>query len=100
MEFAVYLMLLALVVMYGFLETKIKQTHRTMARIEGKVDHILGHLGIDMPVDGFDASPDGPYSEVIALAQAGKKIPAIKLYRELTGAGLKDAKDAVERMVP
>lgn len=30
-----------------------------------------------------------------ALAQ-GRKIEAIKLYREATGAGLKDAKDAVE----
>ena len=29
---------------------------------------------------------------------AGKKISAIKAYREATGAGLKDAKDAVEAM--
>ena len=27
------------------------------------------------------------------------KIPAIKLYREATGAGLRDAKEAVERIV-
>lgn len=33
---------------------------------------------------------------VIEAAQRGDKIEAIKLYREQTGAGLKEAKDAVE----
>jgi ribosomal protein L7/L12 len=32
------------------------------------------------------------------LALEGKKIEAIKLYREMTGLGLKEAKDAVEGM--
>ena len=39
---------------------------------------------------GFEAVQD-------CLLQ-GRKIEAIKLYRQLTGVGLKDAKDAVERM--
>jgi ribosomal protein L7/L12 len=30
------------------------------------------------------------------LVDEGKKIEAIKLYREMTGVGLKEAKDAVE----
>lgn len=34
--------------------------------------------------------------ELTGLLQDGKKIEAIKLFREQTGAGLKDAKDAVE----
>ncbi|HEY0455112.1 MAG TPA: ribosomal protein L7/L12 [Verrucomicrobiae bacterium] len=38
------------------------------------------------------------YTRVQNVALAGKKIEAIKLYRELTGAGLKEAKDAVESM--
>jgi ribosomal protein L7/L12 len=33
---------------------------------------------------------------VLALMQEGNKIGAIKLYREHTGVGLKDAKDAIE----
>jgi ribosomal protein L7/L12 len=37
-------------------------------------------------------------NRVIALAREGKKIEAIKLYRDLTGAGLKEAKDAVEAL--
>ncbi len=38
----------------------------------------------------------GPSAQVLALIQAGRKIEAIKQYRIETGAGLKDAKDAVE----
>jgi ribosomal protein L7/L12 len=34
--------------------------------------------------------------ELIALLDQGQKIEAIKLYRECTGLGLKEAKDAVE----
>jgi ribosomal protein L7/L12 len=45
-------------------------------------------------VDG-DADP-----EIRRLVREGQLIPAIKRYRELTGAGLKDAKDAIERMLP
>ncbi|HEX3778685.1 MAG TPA: ribosomal protein L7/L12 [Pseudonocardiaceae bacterium] len=36
--------------------------------------------------------------EVVAHLHQGRKIQAIKVYRELTGVGLKEAKDAVERM--
>lgn len=35
-------------------------------------------------------------AEVIAAVQRGEKIEAIKILRERTGIGLKDAKDAVE----
>jgi ribosomal protein L7/L12 len=37
-------------------------------------------------------------AEIFALLSRGQKIPAIKLYRQRTGAGLKEAKDAVEAM--
>ena len=37
-----------------------------------------------------------PSEEVRALYRQGKKIQAIKLYREETGVGLKEAKDMVE----
>ena len=45
-------------------------------------------------IGGGDVSP-----EVRDLARRGRKIEAIKLHREQTGVGLKDAKDAVERAV-
>ena len=34
--------------------------------------------------------------QIIALLREGQKIAAIKLYREKTGLGLREAKDAVE----
>jgi Ribosomal protein L7/L12 C-terminal domain len=37
-------------------------------------------------------------AEVVALARSNKKIQAIKLYRELTGLGLKEAKAVVDRL--
>lgn len=36
--------------------------------------------------------------EVDALLRDGKKIAAIKVYREATGAGLKEAKEAVDKL--
>ncbi len=59
-------------------------------RLERKVDLILKHLGID-PNQGVD-------EKVMELMKAGRKIEAIKLYREQTGAGLKEAKDYVESL--
>jgi hypothetical protein len=49
---------------------------------------------------GFVADPNPPITDdVTVLARTpGSKIAAIKLYRQQTGAGLKEAKDAVERM--
>jgi ribosomal protein L7/L12 len=42
------------------------------------------------------APPD--LAEVTRLARGGQLIQAIKLHRELTGLGLKESKDAVERL--
>jgi large subunit ribosomal protein L7/L12 len=53
--------------------------------------------------DEADAGPSEAESNtldgrVLALVRAGRKIEAIKLYRDMTGAGLKEAKDAVESL--
>ncbi len=63
-------------------------------RIEAKLDLILSELKLDY-VD--PASPGGLSEEVKVLADdPSQKIAAIKLLREQTGLGLKEAKDAVE----
>ena len=65
-----------------------------VARVERKIDALLRHLNI-VYVD--PASPEGLSAEVQTLANdPTKKIEAIKLHREQTGLGLKEAKDAVE----
>jgi ribosomal protein L7/L12 len=44
------------------------------------------------------ASTNGMPDAVVALARAGNMIAAIKEYREITGVGLAEAKQAVEAM--
>ncbi|MGW5608433.1 ribosomal protein L7/L12 [Streptomyces sp. NPDC003753] len=85
--FMVFALLLA-----GFagVEARIKRTDRRMARVERKLDLVLDHLGLHR------TDPD--LERVAALLRDGKNIQAIKVYREITGADLKEAKEAVERM--
>jgi hypothetical protein len=49
------------------------------------------------------AQPLGPGSplppDLVELARSGKAIKAIQLYRELTGAGLKEAKHVVDQAI-
>ena len=74
-----------------------KQLERRLARVEGQLDLLLRHLDVPQPgpVQGPDLAVD---QDVVLLARSGRKIEAIKRYRELTGVGLKEAKDAVERI--
>lgn len=75
---------------YAGLTARLGRTDRKIARVERKLDLILGHLGIQ--------EDPGPLPEVTALLRDGKKIQAIKAYRQATGADLVEAKAAVERM--
>lgn len=45
---------------------------------------------------GTPAGPAGVDPEVVRLLRAGQKIEAIKVYRDATRCGLREAKDAVE----
>jgi ribosomal protein L7/L12 len=72
-------------------DRKLTRVDRRLARMEQKLDAIAGHLGVAV------AEPE--LGEVTALVREGKKIQAIKVYRERTGADLKEARDAVERLV-
>ena len=66
-----------------------------------------GGWASEEPAGGFVFASDARASDNVIehprmaeALQSGNKIEAIKLYRELTGAGLKEAKDAVERIAP
>ena len=48
--------------------------------------------------DPAPAQAGGIEGQVLTLLRAGRKIQAIKRYRELTGAGLREAKDRVESL--
>jgi large subunit ribosomal protein L7/L12 len=48
------------------------------------------------PAAAAEAEPEQDAFDVVLEADGGKKIQVIKVVRELTGLGLKEAKDAVE----
>ncbi|MFJ8634881.1 ribosomal protein L7/L12 [Streptomyces sp. NPDC093568] len=84
-----FLALVALVVVFT-IDSRVSRTARRVARVERKLDLIIDHLGLRVD--------DPRMAEVVALLRDDKKIQAIKVYREITGADLKEAKDAVEAM--
>jgi ribosomal protein L7/L12 len=90
MEIAVLFLAVFVLVLVSALDRKVTGVERRAARIERKTDLIMAHLGVEEP------QPD--LREVVGLLRAGKKIEAVKVYRRLTGAGLREAKEAVERI--
>jgi ribosomal protein L7/L12 len=79
--------------------------YRRLALLEQQVRVLSERLGVPCPTFGSDAgaTPAGQFeggvpSEVVALARAGNAIAAIKLFRELTGAGLREAKEVVDSL--
>ncbi|MBI3165330.1 MAG: ribosomal protein L7/L12 [Anaerolineales bacterium] len=74
-------------------EQDIVTLRARVAELERKLDFLYRKLGIEF----FD-EPGMVNTQVMALLKKGNKIEAIKLYRDLTNAGLAEAKQAVERM--
>jgi ribosomal protein L7/L12 len=58
-------------------------------RVEEKIDLLLRHAGIEAPIDPLTV-------QVKELLQANQRINAIKLVRQSTGAGLREAKEWVD----
>ncbi|MEV5342244.1 hypothetical protein AB0K93_27750 [Streptomyces sp. NPDC052676] len=71
-------------------EARLSRLDKRLKRIEHKLDLLAGHLDVRADDPGLD--------EVAALVRDGRTIEAIKKYRDVTGAGLREAKEAVERM--
>jgi large subunit ribosomal protein L7/L12 len=74
--------------------TEYARLRERLRVLEAQVAHLYGHLGVDaadVPPPTTELDP-----EVVQLINSGKKIHAIKLHRERTGLGLKEAHDAVE----
>ena len=71
-----------------------------LSRLENRVSFLFQELGLEekyQAEQSQDASQLG-MAEIVALLRMNRKIEAIKLYRQMTGTGLKEAKDAVDSM--
>ncbi|MFC5803993.1 ribosomal protein L7/L12 [Streptomyces formicae] len=90
MYIAALILVVGLALLSGSVDRKLSRVDRRIARLERKIDRVLDHLGIQ--------ETDPRLERVAALVRDGRKIEAIKVYREITDAGLKEAKDAVERI--
>ena len=85
--FWITLAVLGLLMCVAIIQGRIKDQ---LGRLERKVDFLLGHAGLDI------SKLAG--AEIAELMRAGKKIEAIKAYRQLTGASLAEAKAHVESL--
>src|SRR5580700_7228862 len=69
---------------------EVQRSVAALSRIEGKLDLLLKQSNLE-----YDPYANVP-REVTEAVQSGQKIKAIKLYRQASGVGLKEAKDFVE----
>ena len=70
-----------------------------IAVLEQQVRLLSRQVGLPCPKFASDpADVGGVPWEIVELARTGKKIQAIQRLRELTGLGLREAKDVVETL--
>ncbi|WP_433058434.1 ribosomal protein L7/L12 [Dactylosporangium sp. CS-033363] len=71
-----------------------------LARLERQVAFLYRHFGLDPNLaESFPGRPAGMPPEFAEALRQNNLIAAIKIYRQVTGAGLKEAKDAVEALI-
>ena len=76
-------------------ETEIQQLRSRINEMEDRLKFLYQRLGIDYATD-----PNGNpvmSTQIQAALRSGNKIEAIKIYRELTGVGLAEAKDVIDK---
>ena len=79
------------------LSERLSQLAQDIGLLERKTDFILKALNLTY-IDDPGASIPPELAEVYALVRQGKKIQAIQEYRKQTGAGLGQAKSAVDKL--
>lgn len=82
------------------LQTQVDHLRQEVRRLEDLVSTLASRAGVgaaELARLRQEAQP-GITPEIRLLVSQGQVIPAIKAYREATGAGLKEAKDAIEAL--
>ena len=75
-------------------EQDLARLRARVIHLEGQVEFLYKHLGLTFVPE----TNPGDDPRVIEQIKKGNMIEAIKIYRELTNAGLAEAKDAVEKL--
>lgn len=74
-------------------EEQVYRLRQQVARLERQVGFLMQTLQLE-----YIDRPDPVDSEILDLLSRGKKMEAIKLYREQTGAALKVAKEFIDSL--
>jgi hypothetical protein len=75
-------------------ETEFLALKSRVGELEDRLQFLYRRLNIDYLHPGSDPALAPQVQDAL---RRGNKIEAIKLYRELTGVGLAEAKDAIDR---
>ncbi|MBZ4015689.1 hypothetical protein [Streptomyces purpurogeneiscleroticus] len=87
----VALVILVFVLAISLPDGRHRRLERRLRELDRKLDLLLDHHGIADERPGM--------AEVDELLRRDRKVEAIKRYRQLTGAGLAEAKQAVEARI-
>ncbi|MEU8968446.1 ribosomal protein L7/L12 [Streptomyces monashensis] len=87
------LLVLGLFAGIASIQSRLSGMDKRLVRIERRLALVADRLGVEQS-DEERAQRE----RIQALLREGKQVAAIKAYREMTGADLKEAKDAVDRM--
>lgn len=83
----------ALIVLGFYLYLQLEEYRKRIRFLEVKIDALIKHTGIE-----FDDTTLVPL-EVHKAIEAGHRLKAIRLYRKITGVGLKEASEVVDGLV-
>ncbi len=77
----------------SYVEHELFQLRQRVTKLERQIAFLMENLGVE-----YEDEPDQVSPEIIELVRRGKKLEAIKLYREETGVGLKAAKEFIDSL--
>jgi len=75
-------------------ETEVQLLRSRVNELENRLKLLYRHLHLEYANPGSDPVMSPKIQEAL---RNGNKIEAIKIYRELTGVGLAEAKDAIDK---
>ena len=76
-------------------ETEVQLLRSRINELEDRLKYLYQRLNIEYADPGSDPVLSPQIQEAL---RRGNKIEAIKIYRELTGVGLAEAKDAIDKV--
>jgi ribosomal protein L7/L12 len=75
-------------------ETEVQQLRSRVNELEDRLKALYRHLNLEYADPGSDPAMSPQVQDAL---RRGNKIEAIKIYREMTGLGLAEAKDAIDK---